>query len=405
VLIRGLAQALADQGHDVHLVAYPYGENLVAVRRIFIHRTRVPRFVRAVDRIGWRKIILDVCLMWTLYRVVRRERIQVIHAHNYEGPLIGYLVRAVTGVPVVYHSHNALSDELVYYFKGRWRRVARWVGQWLDRQVPRRADFSIALTPELEGFLRAHGVPEDRVATIPPVGAPAAVLESAANGGEGFGSRFVVMYAGNLDPYQDLDVLARGFEIFRQHERSALLAVVTHEANWLGRIDAHLERLVQSGEARVIVAPAFSVVRRLLAVADVLVCPRSSWSGFPIKLINYMAAGRPVVAAEGSAKGIVDEETGLVFRNRDAQALAAALRRLSGDAALRRRLGERAQAASSAAPGWTAAIAQILRVYAQVGTRPASDGRHVLLQRARRSRTLMVFSRDRMSAASGDRSA
>jgi 1,2-diacylglycerol 3-alpha-glucosyltransferase len=404
VLIRELAQALAGHGHVVHLVTYPHGESLVPIHGIFVHRIRPPRFAVSPSGLGWQKILLDVCLAWTLYRVVRRERIQVIHAHNYEGPLVSYLVRGLTRVPVVYHSHNALSDELGCYVRPGWRRrVAQYVGAVLDRQIPRRADFSIALTPELERFLRAHGVAEDRVATIPPGCVAATMSDNAVRDAAAFSSRFVVMYAGNLDPYQDLDVLFRGFATFRDQVPNALLVLVTHEARWAERAGARLQRLRQEDAARVVVASAFSVVRRLLASADVLVCPRSSWSGFPIKLINYMAAGRAVVAAEGSAKGMVDGVTGVIFRNGDAGDLAAALHRLFADPALRERLGEHAQVAISASAGWTGAVTRIVRIYAQVCAPPSRPD--LRRRRVRRLQGLMVSSGERISAASGNGSA
>ena len=85
-------------------------------------------------------------------------------------------------------------------------------------------------------------------------------------------------------------------------------------------------------------------------LAHALVCPRSSWSGFPIKLINYMATGRAIVAADGSAKGIVHGETGLTFRNGSAAGMAAALLRLYDDPALRQRLGENARVAAPSIP-------------------------------------------------------
>ena len=82
-------------------------------------------------------MLLDLALAVKLYRVVRAQRIEVIHAHNYEGPLVGFLVRWLTGVPIVYHSHNALSDELGYYFRPGIRRAAAcWVGGVLDRLIP-----------------------------------------------------------------------------------------------------------------------------------------------------------------------------------------------------------------------------------------------------------------------------
>src|SRR5437762_12675478 len=93
VLVRDLAQRLADRGHEVHLVTYPQAEGVVAVRGIHVHRARLPRFAAKMTSIGWRKLVLDTSLLVTLYRVVRRAGIEVIHAHNYEAPLLSYLVR------------------------------------------------------------------------------------------------------------------------------------------------------------------------------------------------------------------------------------------------------------------------------------------------------------------------
>lgn len=404
VLIRELAQALADCGHEVHLVTYPYGESLVPIHGIFVHRVRAPRLAASGgSRLGWHKFLLDAYLASVLYRVVRRERIHVIHAHNYEGQLIGYLVRRLTGVPVVYHSHNALSDELGYYFKPGWcRSAARLVGQVLDRQIPRRADFSIALTSELEDFLQARGVAPNQSVVIPPGVASASAPDVGVAHPNPFEGRFVVMYAGNLDPYQDLHVLFDGFAAAREEMERALLVVVTHDTHWSARVNGRLETLLRQGDARVIVTPAFSVVRRFLARADVLVCPRSSWSGFPIKLINYMAAGRPLVAAEGSAKGIIDGDTGLVFRNGDAHGLAAALRRLFADAALRRRLGDNARAAAHALYSWKQIVSQVEQVYTAVRGQAATQQPPGAVQ-AGMPRGLIGFPRGRISAASKGR--
>jgi len=407
VLVRELAEALASRGHQVHLVTYPYGESLAPLGGILLHtprlrwrRTRRRHFLGSPAPLGWRKVVLDLRLALVLYRVVRWHRIHVIHAHNYEGLLIGYLIRLLTGVPVVYHSHNALSDELGYYCRRRWPRFAAGcLGRILDLLVPRRADFSIALTPELGSFLRARGVEDSRLAIIPPGRAPLAAPSHSDAQPDSFDGRFVVMYTGNLDAYQDLDVLAEGFAAFRAEVDQALLVLVTHESNWAGRIDGALKVQLQDGDARIVVAQAFAPVRRLMARADVLVCPRSSWSGFPIKLINYMGAGRPLVAAEGSAKGVREGENGLVFPNRDTQALGLALLRLFSDPALRRRLAENARATANAGYDSNRMVSQVEAVYAAVrGDR--RDSAPMRVGEPTRPRGLLAFSRDRISAAS-----
>jgi glycosyltransferase involved in cell wall biosynthesis len=73
-----------------------------------------------------------------------------------------------------------------------------------------------------------------------------------------------------------------------------------------------------------------------------------------------MSVGRPVVATGtgGSAEYLRDGENALVVAPGDAAALAAAVRRLAGDAALRERIvaGGRATAARFSQPAFEAAV-------------------------------------------------
>ena len=133
VLVRELAEGLAHGGHAVHVVTYPTAQHLAPVERIAIHRVRKLPGLWTAHPFGWQKVVLDLLLAWTLLGVVRRERIEVIHAHNVEAPLVAFLVRWLTGVPVVYHAHNALADELPCYFRARAARAV-WRA---DRRVPR----------------------------------------------------------------------------------------------------------------------------------------------------------------------------------------------------------------------------------------------------------------------------
>lgn len=362
VLIRDLAQTLADRGNEVHLVTYPNGESLSSLRGIHVHRVVRPSLHAGRSGLSWRKVVLDAGLGRTLYRVVREHRIDVIHAHNYEAPVVAYLVRALTGVPVVYDSHNVLADELAYYVRPRWQRaMARRFGAVLDAQVPRRADFCIALTPEIEAYLRAQGVPRERLRTVPP----GATLRPE-RGPEPSSEPFTIVYTGNFDAYQDLDVLWEAMARLQGDGAAVALRIVTHDREWQRHRHARLAALMAAGVAHVVVASTYATVRRHMAGAHVLVCPRSSWSGFPIKLINYMAAGRAIVVGAGSAKGIVDGKTGLTFRNGDAAGLTAALRRLRDEPALRDRLGANAQVAARARYSWGRTAMQVEAIYGEL---------------------------------------
>ena len=85
-------------------------------------------------------------------------------------------------------------------------------------------------------------------------------------------------------------------------------------------------------------------VRDLLAAADLFVLA-SAFEGLPVSIMEAMAAGLPVAATAvgGVPEAVVDGETGVLVPPNDADALAAALVRLSRDPALRSRMGAAAR--------------------------------------------------------------
>jgi glycosyltransferase involved in cell wall biosynthesis len=88
---------------------------------------------------------------------------------------------------------------------------------------------------------------------------------------------------------------------------------------------------------------SFPVMRKLLEQCDLALCPRVSPYGFPIKLLNYLAAGKPVVICRGSANGIQHLVNGWVVKDDDAHDFSRAIVSLLGDPGLQRRLSENAR--------------------------------------------------------------
>jgi glycosyltransferase involved in cell wall biosynthesis len=107
---------------------------------------------------------------------------------------------------------------------------------------------------------------------------------------------------------------------------------------------------------------------RLLAAGDIFVLP-SHEEGFSNALLEAMAAGLAVIATAvgGSPDAIVDGESGILVRPRDARALAGAMKRLAGDPALRRRLGEAARARVEGQFSLETCVARYESLYRAVG--------------------------------------
>ncbi len=340
VLLRQTAEGLAARGHEVHLVTYGYGCGGYDGPAI-LHRAPNPVPVQTTAAgPNWAKPLLDAALVATLRRVVRRCRCDLIHAHNYEALVAGL---AAGGAPVVYHAHNALGDELPYYT--RWRGPARRLGAWADRTFPRRAHGVIAPHARLKEYLLSCGCAPEQVAVIPPPADPGLLTLPIETG-----AAPAVLYAGNLDRYQNLPFLEEVMDRVRAVLPSVRFIIASHQpgnlarsgAGTLGRRTRGLSPLPFL-EAEAVPVGDPGTLREVYAQDVVVAVPRVSWSGYPIKLVNAMAAGKAIVACAGAAHPLVDGLNGRVVPDNAAAAFAGALLDCLGDPGLRARLGKGAR--------------------------------------------------------------
>jgi 1,2-diacylglycerol 3-alpha-glucosyltransferase len=369
VFVGQMAERLAAAGHDVHLLTYGQGAERTG-RGYRHHRiARLPGDDSRRSGPNAAKPLLDAMLAARLVSLVRRERIDVVHAHNYEAAAAAIIARTATGVPTVYHSHNLMGDELETYFDSPGaRRAASFAGALLDRQIPRRADAVIALCEWSADRLRAAGCAADQLHVIAPAVEDEGALDPNPEARRALGlgaSDFVVGYCGNLDAYQNLPLLLEGFSRLRRRlpeGEEARLVVATHSPS------ADLRRRAQGlgigAELVVVDAPGHAEVRLATAASDVLALPRRLGSGYPVKLLNYMGAARAVVTAGCGSKVLRDGVDGVVVADDDPDALAAALDRCRTDPPWRAVLGKRARQTFLATMTWEVVLPQIEQVYA-----------------------------------------
>ena len=344
VSIRQMSEALTRLGHKVHVVCYHIGDPQ-PVKGFAVER--IPNLInyskfRAGPSI--QKPMLDFLLAVKLYQVVRREKVDIIHSHNYEAPLAGYLVRFFTGIPVVYHGHNLMSDELHQYFGSPAKQFFfRNLGKFLDFSVPRMADYTIAISAEIADFLSERGVRRDRLAVIPLGIFPEEVpLRDAAKMREKYniGKEKIILYNGNCDRYQNIPNLFEAMPAIVEKVPDAKLVFLTNELE-----EQYVNLATEKGvDDRTLFVETndFNQVVDFFNIADVAVSPRTSCPGIPIKLLNYMAARKPIVTFRGSAKNLVNGKHCLVAENGDIRGFADAVVRLLLDRPLAQRLGDNA---------------------------------------------------------------
>ncbi len=355
--IREMSETLADMGHEIHIVTYPYGEDL-SVGRAKLWR---PWYWRNGAQLhsgpSYQKLLFDFLMIFELCRVVRRERIDIIHAHNYEGVIIGMIAKLFTRRPLLYNAVNLMSDELPSSGFIRPRFLARAIAGVLDWFVPKFPDHFIAITEDLRRAMIKHGVPDSRISFV-PCGVKPEMFDradpTALRERYGVGDRPVIMYTGITSPFQRIDYLLKAFATVLKEEPSALLTVVSpleHDPNYPAH-KAVADSLGVSPSVIWVEGHTLEELPDYLAMATVTVIPRPEIPGHPIKLLNYMAARKPTVCFAGAAKGVKHMQEVLIVPDHDCEALGQGIVTLLRDPALARKLGANARATLVASFDW-----------------------------------------------------
>jgi len=182
------------------------------------------------------------------------------------------------------------------------------------------------------------------------------------------GRPFTVGFVGTLKPWHGVDTLVDAFARLRAQVPDARLLVVG-DGPGRATLERQLEALGIAAAAELTGAVPPDAVPALLARMSVAVAPYPALPEFyfsPLKVLEAMAAGLPVVAARVGDldRLVVEERTGRLVPPGDPEALATALRSLAASPEERARLGAAARRRVLAAHTWDAVVDRVLRASA-----------------------------------------
>ena len=148
---------------------------------------------------------------------------------------------------------------------------------------------------------------------------------------------------------------------------ATFLLVGATEAGGSTTIERGHADLVRSGSLRVVKRQPRERIPAYLAMADVVVSPRAYGDNLPLKIFDYLSAGRPIVATDIPAHRSVLAEDRAVLTGLWSPDLARGIVSLLKDKPLAARLAANGRTFAEAQFGWFDFVHSVREIYSEVG--------------------------------------
>jgi glycosyltransferase involved in cell wall biosynthesis len=292
--------------------------------------------------------LMELAYNWFAYRQLRRayveERPDVLYERHNLYLLAGKWLKRRFQIPYLLEVNAPLALER----SGNGGLGMPVLARRLEVSVWKSADVLLPVTGVLAELLAASGVSRDRIRVLPNGinlaafdDAPSAPAAKKLLGLEG---KLVLGFAGFVRPWHGLGQVVEFVAESKNHPELVLLVV--------GDGPARTELVAQAARCGVADQVRFTgIVERsrivaMLAAFDIALQPAATSYASPLKLFEYLASGRAIVAPRQAniTEVLEDGKNALLFDPQDPGALRRTLRRLVNSAALREQLGQAARA-------------------------------------------------------------
>lgn len=338
IAVRLLVEELARLGHNVHLLVFHEGEE-VELEGVQVHRIRaLPGIKNIPPSLSWKKLVCDVFLFFKAIGLLRQQSFDVIHAVE-ESAFMAMVLKKIFGVPYIYDMDSSLAMQVAD--KVALLKPVRPLLDFCERLAVRASAGVVAVCKSLEDIAIGYA-PDKLVVRLEDI----SLLGDGVSSDEMLRERYgisgpIMLYVGNLEGYQGIDLLLTSFRLARDQGCQGNLVIIGGTATTIAHYRQKAEEL-QIAAGTFFVGPRpVSLLGHFLAQADILLSPRIQGNNTPMKLYSYLDSGKVVLATDLPTHTQVLTEAFACLVQPTRESMAAGMARLLVDPVLCRELGEK----------------------------------------------------------------
>jgi glycosyltransferase involved in cell wall biosynthesis len=317
-----------------------------------------------------KKLLCDIYLFGAAWRQCRKQRYDLIHAVE-ESAFMALVLSRLYKIPFVYDMDSSMVTQILDKFS--WLRLVEKPLRYLESLPMRRAAAVVPVCQALADDVVKYR--QDNIVIIKDVSLlqddegdkPSVDLRTECD----FSGK-MLLYIGNLESYQGIDLLLQGFQEALKKGASANLVIIGGEDADIAKYKQQARNMGIADQIHFLGKRSVSHIGHYMAQADVLVSPRIHGVNTPMKVYTYLHSGVAVLATALPTHTQVMSDEIAKLAEPNPEAFADAMIDLLNDDELRARLGDRARVHIEEEHSYPAFKRQLYALYGKLEPRPAN---------------------------------
>jgi glycosyltransferase involved in cell wall biosynthesis len=340
IAVKLLAQALAGNGHKICILTYHEGDDINIPQVDLCRIPKLPGIHNIKPGPSIKKLICDFVFFFKCLLVLKRHEFDIIHAVE-ESAFLAVIIKKLYHMPYVFDMDSSMPQQVIdkYFFL----KPLRPALEYLQKIAILKSAGIVAVCSYLESI--AVGVDSHKpVLRLQDI----SLLDDHSEPGQDVRKHYnidgsIIMYVGNLERYQGIDLLLESFQRVLQISPRANLVIVGGATDDIEKYQARAKRLQIETNTFLIGPRPISQLGSLLNQADILISPRIQGGNTPMKIYSYMDSGRPLIATRlYSHTQVLDDNIALLV-DPNSEAMSDGILFLLGDRNYRESLAARAR--------------------------------------------------------------
>lgn len=333
-----VVQALSERGDaSVDMVVYPEGED-INLPKVSIYRVPFSSHIKNIrPGFSFKKLYVDFFMIFYAWKKVHSKRYSVIHAGE-ESVFIAMLMKLIYKVPYIYDIDSSIAQQMVEKSPGLkpFAKLFNWFESKAMKGAIANAPVCHALRELCEKNNSSKTFTLHDISQLKNPGlAPTGLVRKEINS-----DGLILLYCGNLEVYQGVDLLVESFPYVVKEDVDVELVIIGGTAEDIDFYQQKAKDLGVENRVHFLGPRPFEQLDSYLADAEILVAPRVKGVNTPMKIFPYMHSGKPVLLTKlyTHTQIVTDEEAYLADAN--PKDFGAGIVELAKNPELREKLGK-----------------------------------------------------------------